>query len=297
MRNHSKNSPKVNASPYGILTVPEFIDIVTLPDNTGKDSFSRESDDLCILLLLDGTLSLLINDETKILHPEDTVLINANRHYEIKAECTSHFYMILINPILFQNSVSLPSYIMELINPSSPSCFILNAEGDDAVYIAHLIKDIVQENKEGSIPSRLKAAGDLHLILARFLICMHRDLNFKPENNLPSYNQHLNQMLEYIHENFQSKIQLDDIASAGHVSRSRCSPLFRKYLNMTPIEYLNNYRLEVSCNYLKNRNMSIASVANACGFSGQSYYTKLFVRKYGCTPREYRSNCARLATF
>ncbi len=98
----------------------------------------------------------------------------------------------------------------------------------------------------------------------------------------------INNMLDFILRFYSRKILLEDIAKAGNVCRSRCCRLFRTYLNLSPVDFLNSYRLSVSRDRLVNTEDTIAVIASECGFAHQSYYTKLFSAKYGCTPNEYR---------
>ena len=95
-------------------------------------------------------------------------------------------------------------------------------------------------------------------------------------------------MAEYIHNHYDEAISLDDIALAGNVSRSQASKLFNQYAKLSPISYLNTYRLELSRDLLRNSDDAISVIALKCGFSEQSYYNRLFLREYGCTPLEYR---------
>ena len=96
-------------------------------------------------------------------------------------------------------------------------------------------------------------------------------------------------MLQYIYDNFYDRVSLDDIALSGGVGRSKCCKIFKQYLQQSPIDFLNLYRLEVSCRLLKETKESIANIAQSCGFAQQSYYNKLFLRHYECTPSEYRN--------
>lgn len=95
-------------------------------------------------------------------------------------------------------------------------------------------------------------------------------------------------MVSYIYQHYTEKVTLSDIAAAGHVSRSKCCAIFKYYLQQSPIDFLNHYRLEVSCNLLKKQTLNVTQVAVACGFNHLSYYSKLFYKNYGCTPSEYR---------
>ena len=95
-------------------------------------------------------------------------------------------------------------------------------------------------------------------------------------------------MVSYIYSHYSESINLDEIAAAGKVCRNKCCQIFRRYLNQSPIDFLNHYRLEVSCPLLNNTKLSIAEICTACGFNHQSYYSKIFLRTYSCSPRDFR---------
>lgn len=96
------------------------------------------------------------------------------------------------------------------------------------------------------------------------------------------------EMVSYIYQNYTEAVTLADIAAAGNVCISKCCSLFKRYSQQSPISFLNRYRLEVSCHLLKNTNRSITHIALSCGFNHLSYYSRLFLRAFGCTPGEYR---------
>ena len=59
-------------------------------------------------------------------------------------------------------------------------------------------------------------------------------------------------------------------------------------MNQSLFDYLLEYRIEQSLPLLLDENMNITETALACGFSTPSYYTKIFRKYMGCTPRSYR---------
>lgn len=97
-------------------------------------------------------------------------------------------------------------------------------------------------------------------------------------------------MLAYIGENYREEINVDEIAEAGGMSRSKCTRLFRRYLNKSPIEHVQQYRLERSVYLLKNTDLQFSEIAILCGFNQQSYFNRLFAREYGMTPKQMRRN-------
>ncbi|MDR2751300.1 MAG: helix-turn-helix transcriptional regulator [Clostridiales bacterium] len=64
--------------------------------------------------------------------------------------------------------------------------------------------------------------------------------------------------------------------------------MFDKYLNRTPTSYLTDYRIQKSYEMLRNNSCSITEIASSCGFQNDSYYTYVFHKETGFTPREYR---------
>ncbi len=95
-------------------------------------------------------------------------------------------------------------------------------------------------------------------------------------------------MIGYIQKNYQNKILLKDISSAGNCCKTKCTALFKKHLDVSPMVYLNRYLLEKSVLLIKNTTMSITEIAYACGFSGTSYFCELFRKYYKATPGSYR---------
>ncbi|MDY6084107.1 MAG: AraC family transcriptional regulator [Dialister sp.] len=95
-------------------------------------------------------------------------------------------------------------------------------------------------------------------------------------------------MIAFIQKQYAEKLTLGNIATAGRISKSKCCRIFKTYLQQTPIDFLNTYRLEISSNLLADTEEPVLEIANACGFSSQSYFTKLFQEKFSLTPTAYR---------
>ena len=96
--------------------------------------------------------------------------------------------------------------------------------------------------------------------------------------------------MRYIRENFSEHITIKDICSAIGYSKSTLLPAFKKEFSITVNTYLNNLRLGRAKKMLEGENFTINEVALACGFSDQSYFSKVFSAKYGQTPTEYRKD-------
>ena len=75
------------------------------------------------------------------------------------------------------------------------------------------------------------------------------------------------------------------IALSGY-SRSRVNHAFRKYLDMTPTDYISRVRLAEAVRLLEGTPMTVAEIAGECGFNNLSHFYAEFKRVYGVPPRK-----------
>lgn len=84
------------------------------------------------------------------------------------------------------------------------------------------------------------------------------------------------------------EIGLEDIASILKMNEKYFCKFFKQMTNKTPIEYLNWYRIECACEKIKSSSLSLTEIAYDCGFNDTSYFTKVFKKYNGMSPREYK---------
>ncbi len=98
----------------------------------------------------------------------------------------------------------------------------------------------------------------------------------------------LKRMMVYIHEHYPEKIAVSEVAAAAFLSERECFRVFRGCLNMTPVEYMKSYRLQMACRMLAGGRETVTDVSHACGLGSGSYFGKVFREYAGCTPTQYR---------
>ena len=97
----------------------------------------------------------------------------------------------------------------------------------------------------------------------------------------------------YIDSNYSQNITLDSLAEITHINKFYLAHSFTECVGQSPINYLTDRRLEACKELLVSSNLSVAQVATSVGFSSQSYFSQIFRKKTGMTPRQYRSRYAR----
>jgi len=132
-----------------------------------------------------------------------------------------------------------------------------------------------------------KNSLDLYGELLKLLAELFRQTKFDISGTGNDLTGTIKESIYYINCNFRVKLTLDDIASNALLSKSHLLNSFRDKLGISPIEYLNLYRICRSCDLLKTKQYSIAEVAAMCGFDDSRYFARQFLQIKGVTPREY----------
>lgn len=94
---------------------------------------------------------------------------------------------------------------------------------------------------------------------------------------------------EYIAEHCTENISLADVAEAAGISSGYLSTMFTQYEKCNFVDYLNKVRIEMACCYLEQKNLKNYEIAYKTGFRDEKYFSKVFKKIKGVTPREYRS--------
>lgn len=100
-------------------------------------------------------------------------------------------------------------------------------------------------------------------------------------------------VVEYIRKHYNEKIVLDQLAKEVCLSRSYLSSIFKQEMNMSITEYISQVRVTKSKQLLAEEQTGLAEIAALCGFEDQSYFTKVFKKVTGMSPKTYRESYSR----
>ena len=94
--------------------------------------------------------------------------------------------------------------------------------------------------------------------------------------------------LQYIDNNFREDFDIKRIAAECHISASRLYYLFRRHLDMTPVQYRTERRVVEASRLLNESKLTIEAIAERCGFNSSNYFRTIFHEITGLSPTEYR---------
>ena len=95
--------------------------------------------------------------------------------------------------------------------------------------------------------------------------------------------------IEYIKDNYCSDISLETLAEIEHLSISRYRTFFKEYMGTAPLDYIITLRIKKACELISESDLNIGEVAEAVGYSDQLYFSRIFKKRMGVIPSEYRN--------
>ncbi|MED4014516.1 MULTISPECIES: response regulator transcription factor [Sutcliffiella] len=93
---------------------------------------------------------------------------------------------------------------------------------------------------------------------------------------------------DYIFENYQSDVTLQDIAEKFYLSREHISRKFKQEYNETITDYLMKIRIEKAKELLTKPQLKVYEIAYKVGYQNEKYFSKVFKKYTGLTPNEFR---------
>ncbi|HIX23998.1 MAG TPA: AraC family transcriptional regulator [Candidatus Lachnoclostridium avicola] len=279
------NSEVVHYERQGL---PLYIRTADLEQFTGKRAACHWHDDLEWIHILDGTMNYSVNGRKLPLKVGDSLLVNGRQMHYGYGEGGCRFLCILFHPSLFgDNQVLRQEYVRPVLENPALEYLYFDGEEEEGRKTGKALRRMAEFKEAGEMAYEMDVIGWMCLLWAEILrktdvgggVCPAGEREDRAAQK---------EMVSFICRHYGEPLSLEAIAAAGHVSRSKCCQIFRKYVGQSPVEFLNAYRLKVGRNLLRDTERNVTEIATVCGFSHLSYFSRQFAAAYGRTPREYR---------
>ena len=209
-----------------------------------------------------GTASYLHNDKMYHVDKNDILFVPANYDYTITANkeeevLVIHFYIENSN---FDD--------MEIFTPSNPDVFY------------RLFTEMTEI-------WRLKPVGYIARLTSLFYKIVEQIEVQNQKHLLSKKPKKLQEAIDYLHENFtDSNINIESVAKYIGASTAYLRKIFRIGVNIPPIKYLNELRMNYAIGLLKTGYYTIEEIAELSGFNDAKYFSFLYKKKIGVPPSE-----------
>ena len=267
-------------------------------DTHKQDELAHWHNSFELIEVVEGKFYCNVDGSEFLINKGNICIINRGRLHHIYTEdyntsmCRKK--TIIFNPDYFIKDQNIyEKYILPLLEKDAFAHIQFNIKKGIGLDINTLMKEIEALEDEKPIGYELEEYSLIYKVI-RYLYLAYQSSKQSIHTTYDANVQIQRNMTSFIHEHFNSKIGLEDIAEAGKVSKSTCIRLFHKYTGKSPIDFLNNYRLQMSAEKLVATSEQITEIAYACGFGQPSYFNRLFLKEYNMTPNQYRKQHARM---
>ena len=267
-------------------------------DTHKQDELAHWHNSFELIEVVEGKFYCNVDGSEFLINKGNICIINRGRLHHIYTEdynasmCRKK--TIIFNPDYFIKDQNIyKKYILPLLEKDAFAHIQFNIKKGIGLDINTLMKEIEALEDEKPIGYELEEYSLIYKVI-RYLYLAYQSSKQSIHTTYDANVQIQRNMTSFIHEHFNSKIGLEDIAEAGQVSKSTCIRLFHKYTGKSPIDFLNSYRLQMSAEKLVATSEQITEIAYACGFGQPSYFNRLFLKEYNMTPNQYRKQHARM---
>jgi AraC-like DNA-binding protein len=272
---------------YNLTDFPLYAHKGTLRQFNRYSAACHWHPDLEFILVLVGQMEYFANGQTVHIDKENGIFVSSKRlHYGFSNSMTDCSYIVVtVHPMLLgENTHAGKMYLDEKFGPTADDFMLLTPQISWQQKILLSLNQIYDEMHSTT-------CNPLRLLSQATSLCSCISDHIHQVSKDSADDQSLVaiwKMTGLIHQHYDSKININDIASAGAVCRSRCCDLFARYIGQTPNTYLMRYRLQKSFEMLRETDRLISEIAIACGFDSASYFSYVFRKETGFTPQDYR---------
>lgn len=252
--------------------------------------YTHIHDEIEIVYVLRGTLSLRINSSVHTLKKNDIAIVNRLVPHKFFDNNFAKFILLQFKPTgVYENNKSIDiKYLTPFFHSRDFSHFTAPCETPALEEMITVISEVEKKIKEKGIAYELAVESDL----VRLLYLMYQAQVFnikiiesvKQKRNL----QQLSTLLKYMESHYDELITLEQACTIAKLDYHYFSRVFKEKTGKTFVEYLSFIRILNAQKLLTETDEPIAFVAQKVGIPNVSYFNRKFKAQNGMTPSQYR---------
>lgn len=238
-------------------------------------------------LVMNSTGKRIVGDSIQEYTEMDLILIGPNTYHKWNGDNednNSHVITVQFPEDLFHQSFldrKLMSPIKELLKKSYRG---IEFSETTKIEMKSRIMNLCKSHGFDSVLNFLSILYDLAISRNQKLLASS---TFKSEFEIPK-SRRIKKVVQYLQENYNEEIMLSDVAKMVNMSESAFSHFFKRRTQRSFSHYLIDIRIGHACRMLLESNQNISEICFNSGFNNLSNFNRLFKKKKGCTPSEFR---------
>ena len=290
------------------------VDVRRLPVITNCYRIERETvwsavdPDNILILVHEGACRIRVGNEETLLKKGEAFLIPAGQEYVRRPASDSsavftylHFrtasplaeaepsrvraWLEERKTLLVSDSITGPGVVFEPLE----TLFLRThtaLEGEAEALAGRIVRESARQHVESGYFASLALAELLGLLMRAAAAEFLSDFDAMPRAPVPP---RLREAVLYIHQNLKRTVTLADLSRAAGVSPQHVIRLFRTELGTTPLQYVNRLKIQYAKHLIQfSPSLSIKEVGFELGFENPHYFSRLFTKLAGESPRRFR---------
>lgn len=235
----------------------------------------------------EGEGTLIVGDSVNFYSERDIIVMGENVPHVFKSNVSKSKQSHMFTLFFTRSSFGAGLFDIEELKSLRP--FFRNAENGFMVHSNRaLIRSLILEiHKAQKIDRFIKFFQLLKTINRSEVTPLSNFVSSKKYSD--NEGRRMSAVYEYTINNFQKEIRLETVSEQAAMTKNAFCKYFKKRTNKTYVTFLNEIRIEESCNLLQsNKELSIAEIAELSGFQNISNFNRIFKQFKKKPPREYK---------
>lgn len=230
-----------------------------------------------IFFILNGAGSFMVDGQACPVEKNDMIVVNPRvQHTEVSDEAQPMEYIVL----------GVEGLELAVGNEEQKQFHVIRFQDTSAIRV--YMQDLLQEASTKAKDHEILCRNLLNVLLVR--IVRHFDHSARIVPTKKKVSKECAAARRYIDSHFKESLTLDQLAEIVHINKYHMVHSFTKAYGVSPINYLLSLRLQESRYLLQSTDYSMSQIAQMVGFSSPCYFSQVFHKATGMSPREYRNS-------
>lgn len=252
-----------------------------------------------LFYVIGGQGSITIEGEKHNLVPGACVILKCGTGYIWHSDINDELTLAVVNFDYTYNS----SHIKETFSPIPTELFSYNDVIEDVRFTdCAVLNDVLVVHNASIIEDRIHLLTTEYRIGNRYcddllsslmksvILSILRQLDDEANEMNTKHSVLTRRIIRYVQKNYNTSFTNAELTRLFHFNPIYINRVFKKYTGVTVQQFLTDYRLRMSAEFLKSSETSVGEIASRVGFDDLAYFSKLFKKVYGVSPTQYRKN-------